>query len=116
MSQPAGRALDDMRHARTGTNLGITLYAQFGDQPTTADPYLGVFNDQGLATFAATAINTGLVPMDAPWISVGRLVYAEPCVSGIDDFIAVMVSPAVARWLANRVASAQPPPSQDPPA
>jgi hypothetical protein len=37
-------------------------------------------------------------------------------VSGIDDFIAVMVSPAVARWLANRVASAQPPPSQDPPA
>lgn len=110
MSEPVSLTIDSMRYARTGTNLGTTLYAQFGDLPTTTDPYLGVFNNQSLAAYAVTAINTGLVPADAPWISVGRLVYAEPCVEHVDDFIAVMVSPAVARWLANKVAGAQPPP------
>lgn len=111
MSEPVSLTIDNMRYARTGANLGITVYAQFGEQPNIADPLLGIFNNQALATVAVTAINTGLAQIDAPWISVGRLVYPQPCVNGLDDFIAVMMSPAIARWLANKVAGAQPPPS-----
>lgn len=101
-------SLDNVRRVRTGTSLGFTLYAQFGDTPTKQDPYLGVFNNAQLAAYAVDAINDHYVAADLPWIAVGRLIYPEPGVTGLDDFIAVMVSPAVANWVAGVVCS-QPP-------
>lgn len=108
MPEPTTLTLDNVRRVRTGTSLGFTLYAQFGPEPTKQDPYLGAFNNPMLASYAVRAINERYVESDLPWIAVGRLIYPEPGAAGLDDFIAVMVSPAVANWVAGVVCS-QPP-------
>lgn len=100
--------IDAMRCARAGSSLGFTLYAQFGEQPTKADPYLGVFNNQLLTQLAVDAINRRYVPQPLPWVAMGRLIYPEPGMERLDDFIAVMLTPAVARWVANAVAELEP--------
>jgi hypothetical protein len=98
--------IDDMRQARAGTSLGFTLYAQFGDAPTKTDPYLGMFNNALLCGYAVDAINTSTAPTPMPWTAMGRLIYPQPGMERIDDFIAVMATPAIARWVASRVATA----------
>lgn len=98
--------LQDMRRARAGSSLGFTLYAQFGDEPTKSDPYLGVLNNALLCGYAVTAINGGPVPSPMPWTAMGRLIYPQPGMNSLDDFIAVMATPAIARWVATRVATA----------
>jgi len=107
MSQPQpSLTIDDMRRARAGTSLGFTLYAQFGDQPTKADPYLGMFNNALLCSYAVAAINGEPLPSPMPWTAMGRLIYPQPGMERLDDFIACMATPAIARWVANRVAAA----------
>ena len=108
MAGSTSLSLDAVRRVRVGTSLGFTLYAQFGASPTKQDPYLGVFNTAQLASYAVRAINDGEVDADLPWVSIGRLVYPGPGVTHLDDFIAVMGSPAIACWLANAVASVPP--------
>lgn len=105
MPEPTSSTLDGMKRLRAGTSLGFTLYAQFGDYPTKTDPYLGVFNNAKLAELAVDAINNQRAPMDLPWVAIGRLIYPNLSVDHLDDFIAVMVSASVARWLANTVAT-----------
>jgi hypothetical protein len=100
--------LDDMRRLRAGTSLGFTVYAQFGEQPTKSDPYLGVFNNSQLAAYAVEAVNNRRVSADMPWVAIGRLIYPGPGVDRLDDFIAVMASASIARWLANAVADLTP--------
>lgn len=100
--------IDAMRCARAGSSLGFTLYAQFGEQPTKTDPYLGVFNNPLLAQLALDAINRRYVPERLPWVALGRLIYPASGVEYLDDFIAVMLTPAVARWVANAVAGLVP--------
>jgi hypothetical protein len=106
-------AVHDMRRVRAGSSLGFTLYAQFGDDPAKDDPYLGVLNNPILAQYAVTAINGGQLPSPMPWLAIGRLIYPMPGMNSIDDFIGVMATPAIARWVAHRVATAkvsEPPP------
>lgn len=99
--------LQDMRRARAGSSLGFTLYAQFGDEPTKSDPYLGVLNNALLCEYAVTAINGEPIPSPMPWFAIGRLIYPQPNMNSLDDFIACMATPAIARWVAHRVATAK---------
>jgi hypothetical protein len=100
--------LDNMRQVRVGTSLGFTVYAQFGERPTKSDPYLGVFNNAQLAAYAIEAVNNRRVEVDMPWVAIGRLIYPGPGVDRLDDFIAVMATVNIARWLANTVADLAP--------
>lgn len=104
-------ALDTVRQVRVGASLGFTLYAQFGPEPTPGDPYLGVLNNAALAELVVAAINHGMVPVDSPWLAIGRLIYPEPGVDSLDHFVGCMTSAAVARWVANKVYEAHPPPA-----
>lgn len=109
MGDPAAQyslTLADMKRARAGMSLGFTLYAQFGDEPTKSDPYLGVFNNPILTQYAVTAISGQPIPSSMPWLAIGRLIYPTSGMNSIDDFIGVMATPAIARWVASRVAAA----------
>lgn len=42
---------------RTGEKLGRTLYAQLGDEPSPADPFLGIMETPALARHVVSAMN-----------------------------------------------------------
>lgn len=98
--------VEAIRRVRAGRTLGCTLYAQYGDEPSKTDIWLGTFNNPLLASYVVEAFAYGTVPTHSPWVAMGRLVYPGEGAEHIDDFIGCMQTPAVARFVARRVAAA----------
>lgn len=99
-------AVEEIRAVRAGRTLGCTLYAQYGEEPSKTDIWLGVFNNPLLVSYAVEAFSKGTVPVLCPWVAMGRLIYPGEGAERIDDFIGCMQTPAVARYVARRVAIA----------
>lgn len=90
------------RSYRVGRTLGMTLYAQIGDDPSKTDVLLALFNTRELATLAAARLNDP-ERGDLRWIAIGRLIYPLGARVGPDDFLAVAVTADVASTIASMV-------------
>ena len=57
--RPSGEELQKLRW-RQGRRVGRTIYAEIGDQPSEADPLIGVMDSPGLAESVVISHNAQL--------------------------------------------------------